>query len=81
MNQSRNSIPADGFNDKSFPSTGDGHVEVPATFKNGKYRVEYWNTYKGKVIDTEKINISGWSRRIPIISHRVDLAIKVRPVD
>ncbi len=79
INRHKYSLVAKGADDKSLPESGNGFLAVPHDFQNGDYTVEYWDTFAGSVINTAEVTVSAESRRIPLISHRVDLAIKVKP--
>ncbi|RMD75566.1 MAG: hypothetical protein D6820_14480, partial [Lentisphaerae bacterium] len=80
INRERTSIFPRSFDDKRFEASGIGILELPADFENGKYSLEYWNTFTGQVIDKFNITIDATHKTIPIMSHRVDLAIKLKPL-
>ncbi len=61
--------------------SGQGRLIVPDLLQNGNYRLEYWNTFTGQVIEQIKVTLDGNSRSIPVISHRVDLALKLKSLD
>ncbi|MBN2301148.1 MAG: DUF5060 domain-containing protein [Lentisphaerae bacterium] len=79
INHRNRSIVATGFNDPSFPESGVGGLEIPEIMLNGAYTVEYWDTFAGKIIGSSKVSLSDTQRKIPIISYRVDLALKMKP--
>ncbi len=70
--------PARGFDDPAFPLSGQGWMEAPEELADGVYNIEYWNTFEGSVLGTEFVEIRSGQRRLPIPSHRVDLALKVK---
>jgi hypothetical protein len=70
---------ATGFDDPAFPPTGEGFLELPASFDAGSYLLEYWNTFTGEPIKTVPVVVTEENRRIPILSHRVDIAVKLKP--
>ncbi len=80
INQATNSVIPRGADDWTFPKSGLGKLNAPAVMTNGVYKVEYWNTFTGKVIDSATVTLDHDNRTIPIISHRVDLAIKMKRV-
>lgn len=80
INLRRKSIVPTGFADPSFPESGAGTLTLPEVVRNGKYRIEYWDTYSGKMIQTVEVTVTDAKRKIPIRSHRVDLALKLKPV-
>ncbi len=79
INRHRSSTIAKNANDPNFRESGKGKLSLPWRFENGEYRVEYWDTFAGKVIKTRTITVTDANKDVPIISHRVDLAIKVKP--
>ena len=55
-------------------------VEIIAGhFANGAYTVEYWDTFTGKVIDTEKIATTNGSLRFALPPFRSNIALKIKP--
>ncbi|MCK5849506.1 MAG: DUF5060 domain-containing protein [Kiritimatiellae bacterium] len=78
INRNKNSLLATGHDDKAFPKSGKGWLNLPGKLTNGAYRLEYWNTFSGEIIDTTEVSVSDKQRRIPVISHRVDLALKLK---
>jgi hypothetical protein len=81
INQSDYDTAAKHFNDERFPESGPGTLALPIGLTNGKYRLEYWNTYAGSILETREVIVSDAARNIPLISHRVDLAIKLKKMD
>jgi len=81
INRRKDSTPARGFDDPSFPESGEGKLIVPERLRDGTYTLEYWNTFTGQPIRTETVVISGRDRSIPLINHRVDLALKLKMKD
>ena len=79
INTRDDSMVPDSFDDPRFPRSGAGALRVPRALADGPYRVEFWDTFRGEAIATEEVRISAGQRLIPLISHRVDLALKLRP--
>jgi hypothetical protein len=77
-NRRRDSRAAASFDDSSFSASGEGSMEAPALLGDGTYGVEYWNTFTGEPISTGTVNVTATSRRIPLLDHRVDLALKMK---
>ena len=67
-----------GFNDPSYAKSGDGFLIAPGELENGRYDVEYWNTFDGIVVGRSSATLTAGNRRIPVISHGVDIALKVK---
>lgn len=44
----------------------------------GKYRVEFWNTYSGKVTRTDEAACRGGKLRVPLPTVQADLALKIK---
>ena len=80
INRHNNSRFASGFDDPAFPLSGRLYLEAPARLRPGRYEVEYWNTYTGKPISKTAISITEQNRTVPLIPHRVDLALKMKQV-
>lgn len=80
INRYNASVAPNHFADDNFPDSGVGTLLLPREMDNGKYRLEYWNTFTAKIIREIEVDISAGQRTIPIIAHRVDLAIKLKPV-
>ena len=78
INRKDNSTVPRGFEDPSFPESGPGKLIAPEDLADGKYTLQYWNTFTGKPIRTDTVTIGGRDRSIPIMSHHVDLALKVK---
>jgi hypothetical protein len=55
----------------------DAAIEIRG-FRDGTYRVEWWDTYEGKTIRMEQVSCTGESLRIPIPSFSRDIAVKIR---
>jgi hypothetical protein len=76
-NQMRTSRPADSFSDIWFGESGISYLHVPSNLRAGSYVIEYWNTFEGEPIERREITLGG-ERVIPLISHHVDLAVKMK---
>lgn len=72
------SRPAAGFDDPDFPPTGRGWMALPDLLEEGVYRVEFWNTFTGEIFRRERFHLTETDRELPLPSHRVDLAIKLK---
>jgi hypothetical protein len=80
LNQTRTSRPAESFSDPSFPETMSSHLRLPYDMTPGLYVVEYWDTFRGAVIERREVALTGQEDVIPLIAHRVDLALKAKLV-
>ncbi len=80
MNQYKKSRQPSGYDDPTFPESGQLDLLLPADLKPGEYRLEYWNTFKGKPFKTQRITLNKTKQTLPVISHRTDLAIKLKPL-
>jgi hypothetical protein len=78
MNRRNTSVAAKNFDDTAFPKSGEGRFEVPDVLKNGRYVLEYWNTFDGRRIRALDVKLSDGQRTAPVADHRVDLALKLR---
>jgi hypothetical protein len=78
INRKKNSTVPRGFEDPSFPESGPGKLTAPEELADGRYTLEYWNTFTGKPVKTSTVTIGGRDRSIPIMSHHVDLALKMK---
>ena len=78
INRHNASTPARGFEDPSFPQSGPGKLMAPEELRNGRYTVEYWNTFTGRPIGRDTVSLTDHDRAIPLMSHHVDLAVKVK---
>lgn len=52
---------------------------VPGLSK-GKYRVEFWNTYSGKMTHSEDVDFKGDAFQVPLPKVRADLAVKIKRI-
>ncbi len=80
INSPNRSRVANSFHDSSFPVSGKGDLVAPRLLQPGHYEIEFWNTFTGDIISTAEVTITAKQRRIPILSHRVDVALKVKPL-
>jgi len=55
----------------------DAAIEIRG-LRDGTYRVEWWDTYQGKTIDTEQVSCTDGRLNIPIPSFTRDIACKIR---
>ncbi len=78
INHTNSSRVANGWDDDTFPESGEGALFAPDQMENGSYLVEYWNTFTGDIVGEQSFVLSDESREIPVMNHRVDLALKVR---
>lgn len=81
INHPKTATVGKGFEDPAFPESGKGKLRVPPALQPGAYRLEFWNTYTGKVISSHNITITKEQRHIPLMNHRVDLALKLKRMD
>ena len=47
----------------------------------GDYRLEWWDTYEGKIILVEEVSFTGGLLRIQVPSFRRDITCKVRRME
>ncbi len=76
-NRRNNSLAPRDAEDPRFPPTGEGWLDVPDTVGHGRYRVEYWDPQAGAILSETEVTLDAEKRRIPLPSHRVDLALKL----
>lgn len=71
--------------DPRLPLSGPGSLELPTGLRAGRYLLEAWDTFAGTIVHSEEVEVgvggSGQIRTIPVPSHRVDIALKLDPVD
>jgi hypothetical protein len=67
----------DGARYRSAP-TFTGGALVVAGLQPGKYRVEFWDTYKAKVVQSSDVTVEGGSLQVPIPTFKTDIAAKVK---
>ena len=48
-----------------------------AGYASGTRRVEYWDTWEGRILETRRIGVTGGKLRIPVPLLERDIAIKV----
>ena len=76
-------LAAENADDPRLSESGPGVLELPPELLPGTYRLEIWNTFEGRILGTEIVTLaepSGTSPRLlRLPSHRVDLALKLRP--
>lgn len=68
----------ESFDDDSFRESGAMYLDLPDGIEDGSYVLEYWNTFTGRVIDRRKVTVDADNRLVPLMSHRVDLAFKLK---
>jgi hypothetical protein len=82
INDPKYSRPSAGFEDSTFPESGSCSLALPDGLSAGRYRVEFWNTFKGEPFETTEVTIAeGVDRMLRLPPHRVDLAWKVDRLD
>jgi hypothetical protein len=69
----------DGERYRRPPSFVGATLVVPG-LDPGTYRVEFWNTYSGKVTLTQDVGVSGEALKVPLPTVQADLALKIRKV-
>ena len=62
------------------PPSFVGATLVVPNLQQGKYSVEFWNTYSGKVTGTQEASTQGETLKISLPTVQADLAVKVRKV-
>lgn len=63
--------------DKKQPATIEGATIEIANLRPGDYRLEWWDTYEGKIIRRERASMNEGSLRIPVPSFSRDIACKI----
>ena len=63
-------------NKKPTP-VADASIEIRG-LRPGKYQIEWWDTYEGKIIRTEQVTCTDGRLHIPVPSFSRDIACKVR---
>ncbi len=64
--------------DRPIPAIRDAWVTV-AGMKPGSYRVEYWDTYAGRISRAAELRTTANGLRIPLPTFATDLALKIIP--
>ena len=64
---------------RSQARTYSGITIALAGFREGKYRIEVWDTYKGAVIATLELAAQSGRLTIPLPDFRIDCALKIKP--
>ena len=67
----------DGERYRHPPSFVGSTLEVPG-LEPGKYRVEFWNTYSGKVTGIREVDHRSGDFRVPLATVQADLAVKIK---
>jgi hypothetical protein len=78
INRSEFSASIKGFDDRSYPKSGEGFLTAPGILADGQYDIEYWNTFDGIVVGTNSVILAAHNRQIPVMSHGPDIALKVK---
>jgi hypothetical protein len=81
INMHKSSTPPSGFEDPEFEPCGIASVRIPERLEPGNYKIEYWDTFTGKPIDSTTVKITEDAHWIPIRDHRVDIALKMTPTE
>jgi len=64
--------------DKKQPTpVGGASIEIRG-LRPGSYRIEWWDTHKGKIIQAEKVSSAQDRLQIPVPSFSRDIALKIR---
>jgi hypothetical protein len=80
INMNKTSTPASSFTDPNFETCGIASVRIPDRLQPGNYKIEYWDTFAGKPIDSATVKITEEDHWIPIREHHVDVAFKMTPI-
>jgi len=62
------------------PPTFVGCVLWVPSLRTGKYTVEFWNTYTGKITQTETVRFSKGVFQVPLPKVQADLAVKIKGI-
>ncbi len=82
INAGSQSIRPNGFDDPRFVMCRSCLLQVPEGMEPGTYRIEFWNTFDGTVIEQRELEIEpDRVARIELIPHRVDLALKMHRIE
>ncbi|MDH7568465.1 MAG: DUF5060 domain-containing protein [Armatimonadota bacterium] len=65
---------ADGVKAEPVPGT---HLRVPGV-QPGRYQVEIWDTYQGRVVQTQQVAAAGGELVVPLPAVATDVAVKAR---
>ncbi|MEJ2701533.1 MAG: DUF5060 domain-containing protein [Sedimentisphaerales bacterium] len=66
--------------DEKQPAQIEGAIVTIQGLDLGDYRVEWWGTYEGKIIRTDKVSLAEGSLQISVPSFQSDIACKVSKV-
>jgi hypothetical protein len=80
INENSTSTPAKGFDDPAFPLSGHLRLCLPVKMTPGTYSLSFWNTFTGDVILEKEIRLAPDQKVIPLLGHRVDLALKLKKI-
>jgi hypothetical protein len=65
--------------DKKQPTEVKGATIELQGLQPGDYRVEWWNTYEGKIIRSERVSLANGALRVSVPPFSRDIACKIRP--
>ena len=81
INRNKSSRSASGFADPSFPLSGALKLKLPVRMTPGAYHLSFWNTFTGEIIEQKEIRLRPGQKTIPLLTHRVDLALKLKKLE
>ncbi len=64
----------------TIPPVGPTEVTV-AGYAPGRYRLEYWDTYEGRLSSTATVRVTAGDLKLPVPRLETDIALKVYPVE
>lgn len=67
------------IDDPRFEQATNTYVSLPSGLQSGTYRIEFWNTFDGSIIESFRRNLDGDAsveRRVPLPRIRTDVAMK-----
>ncbi|NQZ71313.1 MAG: hypothetical protein HRT89_24980, partial [Lentisphaeria bacterium] len=78
INMEKRSFFVKSSSDARFADSGIGQMDLPFNMKNGNYKLEYWDTFTGKIIKSITVKVSDANKRVRVLNHKVDIAIKMK---
>ena len=71
-------IAARRMDDLHFDQAEDVYLALPSDLREGRYHVEFWDTFRGVPVAREELRVSGAGpRRLRLVPFRSDLAVKL----
>jgi hypothetical protein len=78
VNRYKDSVLASSRTDERLPLVEKSSLLLPDTIENGDYKVEYWDTFTGKVISAKTVKVSDDRRTVDLLPFSADLALKLK---